>query len=151
NAEAAERVSMAAFETLAYRWKSIRRKMPIATWLVRTTWYAAARERSRLGLKAKSSEPIGILAQTLFKGFLRLNTACANAFVLCAVLGEDASSAAAALRTNQSRLEKRHRKAVSNLTRRVHKSLRKLGPSAPMEAPAFRSYSAAPLIDVEDR
>src|SRR5437764_3080774 len=67
SAEAPERVSVAVFETLAFRWKRIARKTPIAVWLVRTTCYVAARERSRLGLKAKSAEPNAILGQTLFK------------------------------------------------------------------------------------
>src|SRR5258706_2357458 len=68
NPEAAERVSAAVFETLAFRWRRISRKSVVATWLVRTTCYAVARERSRLGLKAKSAAPTATLAQTLFKG-----------------------------------------------------------------------------------
>src|ERR1041385_6712130 len=52
--EAAEAVTIAVIETLAFRWRTISRKIPVASWLVRTTWYVAARERSRLGLKAKS-------------------------------------------------------------------------------------------------
>jgi len=151
NAEAAERVSTAAFEALAFRWRSIRRKTPIATWLVRTTCYAAARERSRLGLKAKSTEPTAILAQTLFNNLHRLSARYVNAFVLCAILGEEPSSVATALHASQPRVEKRYRKSVAKLTRRVHKRLVKLGNNAPAEAPAFRSYVAAAPIDVEER
>jgi hypothetical protein len=64
---AAETVSTAVFETLAFRWRRISRKTLIATWLVRTTCFAAARERSRLGLKAKAGTAAGLLAQRLFK------------------------------------------------------------------------------------
>src|SRR5688572_24366426 len=88
NAESAEKVSAAVFETLAFRWKRIARKTPLASWLVRTTGYAAAKERSQLGLKAKSQLSSGVLAQTLFKKLNSLSQRRADAFVLCAILGE---------------------------------------------------------------
>ena len=150
NAEAAERVSIAVFETLAFRWKGIARKTPLAVWLVRTTCYVVARERSRLGLKAKSAEPNAILAQTLFKALNSLPARLANPFVLCAILGEPASVVAQALRTKQSRVESRYHKAVAKLTKCIHKKLRKLNDATVTQAPAFRSYVAAPPLDVEE-
>src|SRR5688572_13060405 len=106
SSEAAEKVSAAVFETLAFRWKSIPRKTPIASWLVRTTGYAAARERSRLGLSAKSALPNGVLAQALFKRLNSLPQRRIDAFVLCAILGEQPSVVAWQLRTNAARVEK---------------------------------------------
>src|SRR4051812_29730906 len=151
NADAAESVSVAVFETLGFRWKSIPRRTPLASWLVRTTWYVAARERSRLGLKAKSQISTGILSQTLFKGLLGLSRRQVDAFVLCGILGEFPSDAAPALRTNTARVQKRNTKAVAKLTKRVHKTLVKLQKNGPVEAPAFRSYALQPAIDVQER
>src|SRR5256885_532699 len=45
NPAAAESVSIAVFETLAFRWKKLSRRTVLGTWLARTIWYAAARER----------------------------------------------------------------------------------------------------------
>jgi DNA-directed RNA polymerase specialized sigma24 family protein len=130
NPAAAETVSTAVFETLAFRWRRPRRTL-IATWLVRTTCFAAARERRRLGLKAKAGTAAGLLAQRLFKEVNHLAPRYANAVVLCSFLKEAPENAAAALRTNTVRVEKRNRKAVARLTKRMQKlgiKLRKLGP-----------------------
>jgi DNA-directed RNA polymerase specialized sigma24 family protein len=149
--DAAENISGAVFETLAFRWKRISRKTPLATWLVRTTWYVAKRERSRLGLKAASQISTAILARTLFEGVLGLSRQTADAFVLCGILGQFPSDVAQGLRTSVERVQKRHAKAVAKLTRRVHKTLSKLQRSGSVEAPAFRSYALQPAVEVEQR
>ena len=151
NSEAHERVSTAVFETLAFRWKRIPRKMPLASWLVRTTGYAAARERSRLGLTARSAIPAAILAQTLFKKLNSLPQRRIDAFVLCAILGEQPSVAASQLRISAARIEKDYNKAVAKLVRHVHKRLVKLQTTHSIEAPPFRSYVIIPLLEVQER
>ena len=143
NPAAAETVSTAVFETLAFRWRQISRKTVIATWLVRTTCFAAARERRRLGLNAKAGTTAGLLAQRLFKEVNHLAPRHANAVVLCSFLKETPENAAAALRTNTGRVEKRNRKAVARLTKRMQKlgiKLRKLGP---VELPEMGSIPVA--------
>jgi hypothetical protein len=149
--EAAEEVTIAVIETLAFRWRTISRKIPVASWLVRTTWYVAARERSRLGLKAKSEISTGILAQTFFKRLLGLPRKSVEAFVLCAIFGEFPSDVAKALRTTTVRVEKRHFKAVAKLTKRIHKTVAKLQKSGAIEAPSFRSYVLQPSVEVSER
>src|SRR4051812_18014398 len=149
--EAVENICGAVFETLAFRWRRIPRKIPVASWLVRTTRFIAARERGRLGLKANSDEPAAILAQTLFKGVNALPRRQADAFVLCAIVGEFPDAVARALGTTTIRVEKRHTRAVAKMTRRVHKKLRKLRQAASIEAPSFRSYVVAPPAEVEER
>lgn len=142
NVESAEKVSAAVFETLAFRWRRIARKTPLASWLVRTTGYAAARERSRLGLRAKSQIATGALAQTLFKTVNSLPARRADAFVLCAILGEQPAN---------RKIEKNYHKAVAKVTRAVHKRLVRLQRIEAVEAPPFRSYVVAPLPEVEER
>jgi hypothetical protein len=151
NPEAAENVSAAVFETLGFRWKSVPRRTLLASWLMRTTWYVAARERSRLGLKAKSQISTGILAHALLKGFLGLPRRQGDAFVLCGILGQFPSDVAPALRTTMERIQKRQASAVAKLTKRVHKQLVKLQRNGPVEAPAFRSYALQPAIEVQER
>jgi hypothetical protein len=142
SAESAENVSAAVFETLAFRWKRIARKTPLASWLVRTTGYVAAKERSRLGLKAKSQLATGILAQTAFKKVNSLSARQADAFVLCAIIGEQPAS---------RKVEKNYHKAVAKVTRAVHKRLVKVQQTEAIEAPAFRSYVVPPAAEVEER
>jgi hypothetical protein len=164
--DGAERVAVAVFETLAFRWRKISRKTAIATWLLRTTSYVAARERSRLGLKAASADARAVLARAMLKGVNGLCARRANAFVLCAMLGELPDRVAGALRMATTRFEKRYYKAVAKVTRRVDRALRKLerrgqdvGALTPtlsrgergMEAPAFRSYAVGVAGDVEER
>lgn len=151
NTDSAEKVSAAVFETLAFRWKKIPRKTPLASWLVRTTGYAAAKERSRLGLKARSQQASGVLAQALFKKLNSLSQRRADAFVLCAILGEQPSDVAAQVRTKAAKVEKNYHKAVAKITKHVHKRLVKLQKTEAIEAPAFRSYVITPAVEVEER
>ncbi|HUS36105.1 MAG TPA: CotH kinase family protein, partial [Verrucomicrobiae bacterium] len=151
NTESAEKVSAAVFETLAFRWKRIPRKTPLASWLVRTTGYAVAKERSRLGLKARSQLSNGELAQALFKKLNSLSQRRADAFVLCAILGEQPSEVAAQVRTSAAKVEKNYHKAVAKITKHVHKRLAKLQKTEAIEAPAFRSYVIAPPVEAEER
>jgi DNA-directed RNA polymerase specialized sigma24 family protein len=149
NPEAAESICRAVFETLAFRWRRISRKIPVASWLVRTTWYVAVRERKRLRL---TLAPVSAaLAQTVFKRVNGLSRKQAEAFVLCAILGEFPDAVARALGTTTARVEKRHTKSVAKVTRAVHKRLRKLEKNGPVTAPAFRSYVVTPPIEMEER
>ena len=149
NLEAAERICGAVFETLAFRWRRIPRKIPVASWLARTTWYVAVRERRRLGL---SWAPVSAaLARTVCKRLNALPRRQAEAFVLCAIVGEFPDAVARALGTTTARVEKRHTKSVAKITRAVHKKLKKLERNGPVAAPAFRSYVIAPALEVEER
>lgn len=148
---AAETVSTAVFEALAFRWHRLSRKTVLATWLVRTTGYAVARERSRLGLKAKVGTVSGFLAQRLFKEVNRLSPRYANAVLLCSFLKEAPDVVAKALNTTPTRVEGRHRKSVARLTRHLEKLANKLPKSEPVALPEMGSIPAAPPADAEER
>lgn len=141
---------MAALETLAFRWRRIARTTPLATWLVRTTCYAAARERRRLRLDAEPPEPAALLARSLFSHLNALPPRLADPFVLVAILGAGADAVAVALRTSPTRVERRCRKAAAKLTRRIHNRLVKRPGAGPIEVPAFRSHVAIPPAEIEE-
>ncbi len=147
NPGAAETVSTAVFETLAFRWKGIPRKLAVATWLVRTTCFAATQERKRLGLKSKSRMPACTLAQRLFKAANRLPRRHANAFVLCSMLNEAPENVARALGVTRARVETWNAKAVEKVTKTLRRATRKLG----ISAPAFSALAVAPAPEVEGR
>src|ERR1041385_4962270 len=88
NLAAAESVSIAAFETLALRWRKLSRRTVLATWLLRTVWFAAASERRRLGLPRQPRTSRGAIDYGLLKQINALKPRQANAFVLVVLLQE---------------------------------------------------------------
>jgi len=139
NPAVAVSVSVAAFETLAFRWRKLPRRTVVATWLLRTVCYAAARERKRLGLKRKPATATGLIACGLLEQVNALKPRQSAALVLAMLLHEPIETAAAALRSKPARIQKRIAKATAKLTRRFRKVARRAAKKFPAEATAIET------------
>src|SRR5262249_54530880 len=135
NPAAAVPVSIAAFETLAFRWKKLSRRTVLATWLLRTVCYAAARERKRLGLKRRPGTANGVIAQGLLKEINGLKPRHANAFVLGTLLQEPTETVATVLRSKPKRVERRIAKVILRLSKRFRKLAKSAARMFPTEVP----------------
>jgi len=103
--ESIEAITSSVFETFALKWRylsanfpslrtaingsiSLRGRILVGPWLVRTVCYAAARERSRWKLKAKPPTESGQVAHKLFRDLNRLSSKLASSVILSELLGE---------------------------------------------------------------
>ena len=132
NPAAAELVSIAVFETLAFRWRKLSRRTVLTTWLLRTVWFASARDRKRLGLGRKPETPKGVIGHGLLKQINALKPRHANAFVLTTLLREPIEMVAAVLRSKPTRIAKR----IAKANRKLDKRFRKLATIAARKFPA---------------
>lgn len=105
--DSAEKISTAAFESFGWWWRNLRRKTLIAPWLLRTVFFAAARERKRLGLGSakKGSDPWQ--NREALKALSRLAPKYLDAVLVQTVLGFPSDVSARALSISETRLAKR--------------------------------------------
>jgi hypothetical protein len=151
SAEAAEAVAVATLHALVLRWRKISRGAPLATWLVRTACYAAARERSRRGLKRRSDAVNAVLAQAGLKQLNGFKPRVANAVVLCGILGEPTESAAVALRSKAARIQKRFAKGETKIQKALNKVSKKYSAQSLAASSWLASLAAAPGGGIESR
>jgi DNA-directed RNA polymerase specialized sigma24 family protein len=122
-AAARERVVVSVFKAFAFRWKRLPRKTVVATWLLRSTWLAAKREWKALGLAAPAKKSEFSENHFFFRRVLRLQLPALNALVLRCVFQQPIGLVAKALRTKESRVEKR----VSRAPKKLQKIMAKRG------------------------
>lgn len=139
-----ESVVVAVFDSLGFRWRRLSKRTVLATWLLRTTWFAARRERRRSGLAVppKASEPG--LQQVLFGTLVRLSPKALDALALHCVLSVSAPEGARALRRKEARV----RRSTERGLVRLGKALRKANPDAdPRALVAAVACPAPPEIE----
>jgi hypothetical protein len=119
NPEAAKTVSTAVFETLAVRWKRIPKKAFLIAWLLRTTSFAIARERSRLHLKAKPTTPAAVETLNILKSIHRLKPYLQGPFLLNAFFQTPVETVATAAHKKPWRIQKWIAKAEAVLARKI--------------------------------
>jgi hypothetical protein len=150
NAEGAEAISLSAFEALAFRARRLNRKTVVAEWLLRSVWFAAARERNRLRLSSKPILADGLFSQAALRRTLKLKAKELHPFLVGAVLNESAHAIATALRVKARKVEQRQAKANDRVSRSIKKLAAKAGKSA--NASEFlRALPTAPPAEVEAR
>src|SRR3954469_5471189 len=86
NQTAKERVTIAVFKSSAFRWKRLSRKTIIGTWLLRSTWLAAQRERKQSGPGTPEADSAIGINHFFLKKLLRLRINVLNSLVLSCVL-----------------------------------------------------------------
>jgi len=135
DAAQAEEVTRAVFLVLARRARRLRKKTVLAGWLFHVT-AVACRKLTRMSRLTRlwhwiSRKPCPAsapdarlwtrLAPEMDRALERLRTKQRNAVLLCAFLKYDSASAARILCTSEPRVEKRVRRGMKKLAKRLHK------------------------------
>lgn len=92
NPEAAEAVTWAVFQTFAIKYKTFPGRRLVAPWLLRSVRFAAARERSRLRLKAKPATFNGQAAQRLIRFLIKTSQRKSLAIIQSCFFNEPAKA-----------------------------------------------------------
>jgi DNA-directed RNA polymerase specialized sigma24 family protein len=114
NAEASSEVAAAVFQLFALRMRRLRKKTLIASWLLRSTWFAAWRKRKRLRLPAAPSDPAAKNYDLLLRRLFALKPVEHQAVLLHFLLNESPERAAQVLRISPCRFQAQ---AVNGATR----------------------------------
>ena len=138
NPAAIDGIVLAVFRSFAIRWRRLPRRTIVAIWLLRTTWFAVMRERRRLRLPAPDRTSATAANLTLFRALNRLRAVYLEAVVLRCVLGETAPDASRALRRKETRVDKRVKRGVAKLAKRLRKK------RAPAEVEALLAAIPSP-------
>lgn len=127
NAPAAEAVALAAFQTLAFRARGLSAKTVVATWLLRTVWYAAARERSNRGLRSRPESSEGLISQKLIRRVIKLKPKEGGPLILSTLFNESPEAIGSALHIKPARAAKRASVGATRSYRAVRKLANKTG------------------------
>ena len=132
-------VVCAVFETFAVRWRKLPKNTALAAWLLKTTSFLALRQHSRQRPGPDTVDSRGEMVRAAFKRLNRLPAKQLDALALRCVLRQPTSAVASALRTKESRVEKRVARALKKLARPLRKH------NAPMAPAALLATVAAPV------
>jgi hypothetical protein len=100
------RIVAAVFHSFALRWRALPRRTVVATWLLRTTWFAAARERRHQRGAAPDVNSAAGVSQVLFAALNRLHPAYLNPVILQCIMGETGPVISQSLRIREARVAK---------------------------------------------
>lgn len=130
SAAAVRDVVLAVFRSFASRWRRVSRRAVVASWLVRSVWFAAARERKRLRLPAPGKDSAAAAHHVLFRGLHGLRAPLLDAVVLRSVLEQPLAAASRALRRKETRVAKRVARGEAKLAKIARKRRLAAEPSA---------------------
>jgi spore coat protein CotH len=135
----------AVFQAFALRWRRLRRRTLVASWLLRTTWFAATRERKRLRLPAPSPRTADAAGPLLLKTLCRLRVNCLEVLILHYVLPGSSNDC----NRQSSRKEARRLKLARKSRASLDKRLRKQGAVSDVDELIRRLFTEAPQ-ELED-
>ena len=141
-----ESVVLAVFRSFASRWRKVSKRTVVAGWLIRSTWFAAARERKRLRLPPPEGASAAAVHWALFRGLNGLRAPFLDAVVLRCVLRETLPAASRALRRKEIRVVKLVARGLAKLAKMARKRRLAAEPSALLAG----IVSSAPL-ELESR
>lgn len=147
NPSAAERITLAVFEAFANRWRKLPPRTLIAPWLLRTTCFAARRERRCLHLpRVPKGQKIYSI---LFKQLHRFPRRMRDPLLLHCMMRLPMEPLATALGVKVPRLEKRITKGLKWLDKKT--KARKLGISVPAVLQEIPGHAPELLASVHTR
>ena len=121
NAASVGRIVATVFHAFAVRWRALPRRTVVATWLLQTTGFAAARERQHQRWAVPDATSTAGVNQTLFAALNRLPPAYLNPVSLQCIMGENAPVISRALRVREARVAKLADRGLARLAKALRK------------------------------